>query len=136
MGHGDVLRPKNGDNTAPGPPGSPAAGIAQPAEISLPALMTVELDSEESPRTINLLFSQGLKDKLISAEVKTADGDWRAASNIFVQGELLSIAPNLDGCTAVRIHMQNHPSIPASGMARPPFGLIDAWIAAGKTRLR
>ena len=109
MGHGDVLRPKNGENTAPGPPASPAAGIAQPAEISLPALMTVELDSEASAGTINLLFSQGLEDKLISAEVKTADGDWRATSNIFVRGELLSIALNPDGCTAVRIHVQRHP---------------------------
>ena len=85
--------------------------------------MTVELDSEESARTINLLFSQGLEDKSISAEVKTADGDWRATSNIFVRGELLSIALNPDGCTAVRIHLQRRPSIPTSGTARPPFWL-------------
>ncbi len=137
VGHGDVLRPKNGEKkTAQRPPGSPEARIAQPAEISLPALMTVELDAEESARTINLLFSQGLEDKSISAEVKTADGDWRATSNIFVRGELLSIALNPDGCTAVRIQLQRRPSIPTSGTARPPFGLIDAWTAAGKTRLR
>ena len=136
VGHGDVLRPKNGEKTAPGPPGSPEARIAQPAEISLPALMTVELDSVESARTINLLFSQGLEDKLISAEVKTADGDWRATSNIFVRGELLSIALNPDGCASVRIHVERHPSIRTSSAARPPFGLIDAWTAAGKTRLR
>jgi hypothetical protein len=131
VGHGDVLRPKEGENT------NPAARIAQPAEISLPALMTVELDSKASAGTCNLLFSQGLHDKLISAEVKNVSGDWRATSNILVRGELLSVALDPNGCTAVRIHVQNHPSFSTrtSGAARPPFGLIDAWLAAGKTRL-
>jgi hypothetical protein len=131
VGHGDVLRPKDGENT------NPAARIAQPAEISLPAVMTVELDSKASAGTCNLLFSQGLHDKLISAEVKNVSGDWRATSNILVRGELLSVALDPNGCTAVRIHVQNHPSFSTrtSGAARPPFGLIDAWLAAGKTRL-
>jgi hypothetical protein len=130
VGHGDVLRPKDGENTSPEPQ------IAQPAEISLPAIMTVELDPEASAGTCNLLFSQSLHDKLISAEVKNASGNWRATSNIFVRGELLSVALDPND-TAVKIHVQKHPSFSnrTSGAARPPFGLIDAWTAAGKTRL-
>ena len=131
VGHGDVLRPMDGENT------SSEARIAQPAEISLPAVMTVELDPEASAGTCNLLFSQGLHDKLITAEVKNTSGDWRATSNVFVRGELLSVALDPDGCTAVRIHVQKNPSFSnrTSGSARPPFGLVDAWTAAGKTRL-
>jgi hypothetical protein len=129
VGHGDVLRPMGGENTGP------ESRIAQPAEISLPAVMTVEL--EASAGTCNLLFSQGLHDKLITVEVKNTSGDWRAASNVFVRGELLSVALDPDGCTAVRIHVQKNPSFSnrTSGSARPPFGLVDAWTAAGKTRL-
>ncbi len=137
VGHGDVLSPKDGENTQPGTPTSPGARIAQPAEISLPATLTVELDSEAPTGTCNFLFSQGLDDKLISAEVKNADSDWRATSNIFVRGELLSVGLDSDSCTSVRIHLKNHPSFSnrTSGTARPPFGLIDAWTAAGQTRL-
>jgi hypothetical protein len=99
--------------------------------------VTGELDPEASAGTCNLLFSQGLHDKLISAEVQNASSDWRATSNIFVQGELLSVALDPDGCTAVRIQVQKHPSFSnrTSDTARPPFGLIDVWTAAGKTRL-
>ncbi|HEY5704179.1 MAG TPA: hypothetical protein VIS96_01240 [Terrimicrobiaceae bacterium] len=137
LGDGDLLRPKDRENTKPGPPTSPEARIAQPAEISLPAVMTVELDPEASTGTCNLLFSQGLQDKLISAEVKNVGSDWRATSNIFVRGELLSVALDPDGCTAVRIHVKKQPSFSnrTSDTARPPFGLIDAWTAAGKPRL-
>jgi hypothetical protein len=71
--------------------------------------VTGELDPEASAGTCNLLFSQGLHDKLISAEVPNASSDWRATSNIFVQGELLSVALDPDGCTAVRIQVQKHP---------------------------
>jgi hypothetical protein len=136
-GHGDVLRPKDGENTKPGIPTSSEVGIAQPAEISLPAMMTVELDPEASAGTCNLLFSQGLHDKWISAEVKNASSDWRTTSNIFVRGELLSVALDPDDCTAVRIRVQKHAAFSnqTSGTARPPFGLIGAWTAAGKTRL-
>ena len=137
VGHGDVLRPKDGENTKPGAPTSPEARIARPAEISLPAVVTVELDPEASTGTCNLLFSQGLHDKLISAEVKNASTDWRATSNIFVRGELLSVALDPDGCTSVRVHVRKQPSFSnrTSDTARPPFGLIDVWTAAGKPRL-
>ena len=137
VGHGDVLRPKDGENTKPDAPTSPEARIARPAEISLPAVVTVELDPEASAGTCNLLFSQGLHDKLISAEVKNASSDWRATSNIFVRGELLSVALDPDGCTSVRVHVKKHPSFSnrTSDTARPPFGLIDVWTAAGKPRL-
>ena len=132
VGHGDVLRPKDRENMKP----SPEAPIARPAEISLPAVMTVELDPEASARTCNFLFSQGLQDKLFSVEVKNAGSDWRATSNIFVRGELLSVALGSDGCTAVRIHIQKHPSFSnrTPVAIRPPFGLIDAWTVAGETR--
>lgn len=122
-GHGDVLRPKDGENPKPDAPTE--ARIAQPAEISLPAVVTGELDPEASAGTCNLLFSQGLHDKLISAEVQNASCDWRATSNIFVRGELLSVALDPDGCTAVRIQLQKHPSFSnwTSDTARPPFCL-------------
>ena len=137
VGHGDVLRPKTEENANPGPPTSPEARIAQPAEIPLPAVITVELDPDESAGTCNLLFSQGLHDKLISAEVKNAGGDWRATSNIFVRGELVSVALDPDRRSTVRIHVKDHPAFSnrTSATVRPPFGLIDAWTAAGKTRL-
>jgi hypothetical protein len=136
-GHGDVLRPKDGKNAKPDAPTSPEARIAQPAEISLQAVVIVELDPEASAGTCNLLFSQGLHDKLISAEVQKHQQRLAGASNIFVRGELPSVALDPDGCTAVRIQLQKHPSFSnrTSDTARPPFGLIDVWTAAGKTRL-
>jgi hypothetical protein len=50
-GRGDVLRPKDGENAKPDAPTSPEARIAQPAEISLPAVVAVELDPEASAGT-------------------------------------------------------------------------------------
>ena len=137
VGHGDVLRPKNGGAANAGTPASPESQVAQPAEISLPATLTLELDSEAPAGTCNFLFSQAMHDKLISAEVKNAGDDWRATSNIFIRGELLSVALPSDSSTSVRIHLQNDPGFSnrVSGAQRPPFGLIDAWTAAGKTRL-
>ena len=137
VGHGDVLRPKDGETANAGTPASPEAQIAHPAEISLPATLTVELDSEAPAGTCNFLFSQGLHDKLISAEVKKAGDDWRATSNIFIRGELLSVALPSNSSASVRIHLQNDPGfshrVPEA--PRPPLGLIEAWTAAGKTRL-
>ena len=131
LGHGDVLRPKDGDKE-PEAATTPGAPIAQPSEIPLPAVLTVELDPEISATTCNLLFSQGMHDKLISAETKNAGGDWRATSNIFVRGELVSIALKPDGPTSIRIRLENNPgsSDRTSDTRRPQFGLIEAWTAS------
>jgi hypothetical protein len=131
LGHGDVLRPKDGD-MEPGAATTSGASIAQPSEIPLPAVLTVELDPEVSATTCNLLFSQGMHDKLISAETKHAGGDWRATSDIFVRGELVSIALKPDGPVSVRIRLENNPAFSdrTSDTGRPPFGLIEAWSAA------
>ena len=131
LGHGDVLRPKDGDKE-PEAATTPGAPIAQPSEIPLPAVLTVELDPEISAATCNLLFSQGMHDKLISAETKNAGGDWRATSNIFVRGELVRIALKPDGPTSIRIRLENNPgsSDRTSDTRRPQFGLIEAWTAS------
>jgi hypothetical protein len=131
LGHGDVLRPKDGDEES-GHATSPQAAITQPSEIPLPAVMTVELDPELSATTCNLLFSQGMHDKLISAETRNAGGAWRATSNIFVRGELVSVGLKPDGPTSVRIRVENNPAFSdrISDTGRPPFGLIEAWTAA------
>ncbi len=125
LGHGDVLRPKDADKET-GSPTGPAQQVAQPAEISLPAVMTVELDPKISAETCNLLFSQGLHDKLISAEVRNASGHWRATSNILLRGEFMSVALDRDAGAALRIRLESDPTFPAVA-GRPPFGLIDAW---------
>jgi hypothetical protein len=131
LGHGDVLRSRDGDDKS-GYAASPEPPIAQPSEIALPAVMTVELDPELSATSCNLLFSQGMHDKLISAETKNADSDWRTTSNIFVRGELVSVALKQNGPTSVRIRVEKNPAFSdrVSDSGRPPFGLIEAWTAA------
>ena len=128
LGHGDVLRPKDGDKQ-PDSATSQEEQIARPLELPLPVVMTVELDPAVSATTCNLLFSQALHDKLISAETRSSDGAWRAARNIFVRGELASVALDPNGTTAVRIHLQSDPAFEdrTAGALRPPFGLIEAW---------
>ena len=128
LGHGDVLRPKDGDKE-PDSATNPEEQIARPAELPLPVVMTVELDPAVSATTCNLLFSQALHDKLISAETRNSHGAWRAAPNIFVRGELASVALDPNGTTAVRIHLKSDPAFEGrtAGALRPPFGLIEAW---------
>jgi hypothetical protein len=73
-----------------------------------------------------------MHDKLISAETKNADSDWRTTSNIFVRGELVSVALKQNGPTSVRIRVEKNPAFSdrVSDSGRPPFGLIEAWTAA------
>jgi hypothetical protein len=136
-GHCDVLRLNDIQNRTPTRSSIPETAVAQPAEIRFPAVITVELDSDTSAGTCNLLFSQSLKDKSISAEVRNARGDWRATKDVFILGELVSIGLNRDGCKAVKIRIEPGPSFSKqiAGVERPPFGLIEAWIARGKARL-
>jgi len=137
VGHGDVLRPKNaGDMNTRSQP-NPEAPIAQPSEILLPAVITVELDPEASAGTCNLLFTQSLQDKKISVRINNSGSNWRETSNVFVLGELASIALGRDDCKAIRIHVDKNPSFSnrITDTARPPFGLLDAWTAPGKARL-
>ncbi len=128
FGHGDVLRPK---------PGDAQARLAQPSEIPLPATITINLESDRLEGTCNLLFTQDLRDKRIQASLKTAGGSWRRTSNIFVLGELASIALDRPGCEAVRIRIESDPltSPQAERTERPPFGLLEAWVAPGQPRL-
>jgi hypothetical protein len=129
FGHGDVLRPKGSEDVQ--------NQFARPSEIPLPATITVNLESEMLGGTCNLLFTQGLRDKRIQASTRTSGGNWRRTSNVFVLGELASIALSEPGCQAVRIHIESDPSASpeADKTPRPPFGLLEAWVAAGQTRL-
>ena len=123
-----MLHPKDGDKT-PDSATNPEGQIARPSELPLPVVVTVELDPAMSATTCNLLFSQALHDKLISAETRNSNGAWRAAPNIFVRGELVSVALDPNGTTAVRIHLKSDPAFAdrTGGALRPPFGLIEAW---------
>ncbi len=128
FGHGDVLRPK---------PGDAQTRFAQPSEIPLPATITVNLESDRLEGTCNLLFTQDLRDKRIQASLKAAGGSWRQTSNVFVLGELASIALDRPDCQAVRIRIESDPSTfrQAERTERPPFGLLEAWVAPGQPRL-
>lgn len=132
VGHGDVLRPKSSGDAS-----DAQAGFAKPSEIRLPATITVELESEALAGTCNLLFTQGLQDKKIHASTRISSGEWRRTSNVFVLGELASIALNRAGCDAVRIYIESDPpAMPqATDSVRPPLGLLDAWVAPGEVRL-
>jgi hypothetical protein len=132
VGHGDVLRPENSGDTSV----SPKVQFAQPSEIRLPATITVQLEAGASIGTCNLIFSQSLQDKRISASTNTS-GAWEASSNVFILGELASIALTREGCKAIRIDVGSDPSLTSRtrDMARPPFGLLEAWVAPGNARL-
>ena len=131
-GHGDVLRPENAGHAG----GIQGAEPAQPTEIRLPTVITVELEPGTSAGTCNLLFTQSLQDKIVTASISTSKDDWRIAKNVFILGELASIALNRDGSKAIRVRVENGPvPSPATPAARPPFGLLNAWIAPGKDRL-
>jgi hypothetical protein len=138
-GHGDVLYPGNGVETNPAPGGGREESEARPQEISLPAVLTAELEPGAVAGTCNFLFSQSLDDKSVSAEVQDSQGVWRTAPNVFVLGEMASIALAVKDCKAVRVHLRQDPSalglVRALGDAkRPPFGLIDGWVASGSSR--
>ncbi len=128
-GHGDVLRPQDS--------GDVESRFAIPSEIPLPATLIVNLEAGGSAGTCNLLFTQGLQDKKIQASTRNSGDDWRGTSNIFVLGELLSIALDRPGCDAVKVRIESDPSAwPTSDQTtRPPFGLLDAWFANGQNRL-
>lgn len=133
FGHGDVLRPESTGDAE----GIHGAELAQPTEIRLPTVITVELEPGTSAGTCNLLFTQSLQDKIVTASTSTSNGDWRTAKNVFILGELASISLDRDGCKAIRIRVESDPRVPrpATAAARPPFGLLNAWIAPGKDRL-
>ncbi len=138
-GHGDVLYPGHGVETNPSPGGGREESEARPQEISLPAVLTAELEPGATAGTCNFLFSQSLDDKSVSAEVQDSRGVWRAAPNVFVLGEVASIAMAENDCKAVRVRLGQDPSalglIRALGDAkRPPFGLVDGWVASGSSR--
>jgi hypothetical protein len=132
FGHGDVLRPKSPDEA-----GATQPSLAQPFQIQLPATIVIELEPNASAGTCNLLFTQGLQDKKLQVRTKSSGGGWRSTVNVFVLGELASIALDRNGCEAVEISIE---SVPATSEKladgeRPPFGLLNAWVAQGKDRL-
>jgi hypothetical protein len=140
-GHGDFLRLRDEGSLDSGPSSIQEAPVVKPTAISFPAVMSVELEPGAAAGTCNLLFSQSLEDKSISAEVQNSEGAWRATRNVFVLGELASVALGEGGCKAVRIRFEKDPAalkrIPAPrNTTRPSFGLIDAWIAPGSARGR
>ena len=132
FGHGDVLRPKSPDETRGTPP-----NFARPSQIQLPARITVELQPNAPAGTCNLLFTQGLQDKRLRVSTRNSGGHWRRTANVFVLGELVSVALDRNGCEAVQISIESEPaaSQKLSAEERPAFGLLNAWVAQGKDRL-
>jgi hypothetical protein len=132
FGHGDVLRPKS-----PTDIGGTQPDFARPFPIRLPATITVELEPNAPAGTCNFLFTQGLEDKKLQVSTRSSGGRWRKTVNLFVLGELASVALDRDGCDAVQISMESKPAasqkLPDGD--RPPFGLLSAWVAQGKDRL-
>jgi hypothetical protein len=132
FGHGDVLRAASLDN-----PGATQPDFARPSPIQLPATLTIALEPNAPTGTCNLLFTQGLQDKSLQVRTRSSGGHWRNAPNVFVLGELASVALDRNGCEAIQI------SIEAESAAiqklpdgeRPTFGLLNAWVAQGKDRL-
>jgi hypothetical protein len=132
FGHGDVLRPKSPNETV-----GTQLNFARPSQIQLPASIIVELEPNAPAGTCNLLFTQGLQDKRLQVSTRNSRGHWRKTANVFVLGELVSVALDRDGCEAVRISIEGEPAATQKlhDEERPPFGLLNAWIAEGKDRL-
>ena len=104
FGHGDVLRPKSLDET-----GATQPNFARPFQIQLPATITVELEPNAPAGTCNLLFTQGLQDKKLQVSTKSSGGRWRKTANVFVLGELASVALDRNGCEAIQISIESEP---------------------------
>jgi hypothetical protein len=132
FGHGDVLRPKS-----PGENGGTQPDFARPFPIQLPATITVELEPNAPAGTCNFLFTQGLADKKLQVSTRSPGGRWRNAANLFVHGELASVALDRSSCEAIQISIESKPAATQKlpDGERPPFGLLNAWIAQGKDRL-
>ena len=132
FGHGDVLRPKSPADT-----GAAQPNFARPVQIQLPATITVDLQPNAPAGTCNLLFTQGLQDKRLQVSAKNSDGRWQKTANVFVLGELASVALDRDDCEAVQISIESEATATQklSDEERPPFGLLAAWVAQGKDRL-
>lgn len=97
----------------------------------------MDLQPNAPAGTCNLLFTQGLQDKRLQVSVKSSDGRWRKAGNVFVLGELASVALDRDDCEAIQISIESESAATQklSDGERPPFGLLAAWVAQGKDRL-
>ena len=132
FGHGDVLRPQSPNDASASQP-----NFAQPLPIHLPATITLQLDPNAPAGTCNLLFTQGLQDKKLQASTRSSGGRWRTTTNVFVVGELASVALDRIDCEAVQIFIESDPSGSSkrAEAERPPFGLLNAWVAQGKARL-
>ena len=132
FGHGDVLAPTSLDET-----GATQPNFARPFQIQLPATITVELEPNAPTGTCNLLFTQGLQDKRLHARTRSQGGGWRKTANVFVLGELASVALDRNGCEAIQISIESQPGATQElpDGERPPFGLLNAWVAQGKDRL-
>ena len=132
FGHGDVLAPTSLDET-----GATQPNFARPFQIQLPATITIELEPNAPAGTCNLLFTQGLQDKRLQARTRSPGGGWRKTANVFVLGELASVALDRKGCEAIQLSIESKPGAAQElpDGERPPFGLLNAWVAQGKDRL-
>jgi hypothetical protein len=132
FGHGDVLRPTSLEETD-----ATQSNFARPFQIQLPATITVELEPNAPAGTCNLLFTQGLQDKKLQVRTRSLGARWRKTANVFVLGEFASVALDRNGCEALQISIENKPGAAQElpDGERPPFGLLNAWVAQGKDRL-
>ncbi|CAN5371433.1 hypothetical protein BH09VER1_BH09VER1_05930 [soil metagenome] len=99
--------------------------FAAPEEIPLPANILVTLENKPPSGTCNLLFTQGLEEKIVSTEVQDKDGEWHQVPHIYLLGELASVEIAQEGCLAIKLHIAAGPHEPI--LSRPAFGLLDAW---------
>ena len=103
-GHGDVLRP--GERRACRR--NSGGRICPPYRFGFRQSSRWN-SNRTSAGTCNLLFTQGLQDKRVTASISTSKGDWRKAKNVFILGELASIALERNGSKAIRVRVENGP---------------------------
>lgn len=118
-GHGDTLY-KDADI------------VLTPEAFELPATVEVTLAPASPPGACNVLFSQTLADKIVTAEVRDAKGHWRKVRP-FVLGEIVSVLLEKKGRTAVRLQITPNPDFRTGTQiqgVRPAFGLMDAWTSS------
>lgn len=115
-GHGDTLLKSAPDDGEP---------WAAPTEIPLPATLVVNLDNTPMGGFLNMLFTQAMSSRKISADWEDHEGRWHPAGTPRTFGESLSIPipPKRARALRVTISQESH-----SSQNRPAFGLLAAWV--------
>lgn len=111
--------------------GEPDDAAPDPPALPLPAEVIVKLEANAPQGVCNLLFSQTLADKVLSAALQDANGKWHPCTP-FVVSELASVPLNAAGSRALRLQIAPNPQYlpgPHAQGRRPPFWLAHAWVS-------